>query len=511
MQLRSYQNHCVDATLNGFAEFRKQLIVCPTGGGKTVIFAELARRIQPKRTLVLAHREELINQAVEKIFKTTGLVAEVEMADMRASPFAPVIVASIQTMMNRLPKYAPDHFGLLIPDEAHHCISQSWQRVLNYFDPHADVVGVTATPDRGDKRNLGQYFENIAFEITLLELIKQGYLSPIKVKALPLQIDLSGVRQVAGDFSESDLGNVLAPYLRSIAKSIKEHAGNRKVLVFVPLIATSLEFVRICREEGLLAEHVDGNSPDRKAILKRFSRGETRLLSNAMLLTEGYDEPTIDCVVILRPTKSRPLYSQMVGRGTRLSENKSDLLLLDFLWMHEKHNLIRPAHLVATSDEIARAMTELMEKQAKGGCEVQEELDLLGLESTAKEEREQKLREELDAKAKRRAKTIDAMEFCLSLGDLDLAEYEPTMGWHEKPISDGQKQILERSGIDLSTVRGRGHASAMIDKIFARQRMKMATPKQVFWLRRMGHYAPESASFEEASEFLSQRWNKEAA
>lgn len=306
VELRDYQHAAIDATLKGFKDYRRQLLVAPTGSGKTIMFAALAKRLRPERTLILAHREELIEQAVDKIYTSTGIQAEVEKAERRASPDAPIVVASVQSMMQpkRLATWAPDHFGLVVCDEAHHAISDSWQRVLDHFD--AKVLGVTATPDRGDKKNLGKYFENVCHEINLFDLIKAGFLASISIRSIPVQIDLRDVRQVAGDFASDDLGDVLGPYLQTIACAIRDVASFRKVLVFLPLIATSKAFVEICQREGLAAEHIDGTSKDRADILARFARSEFDVLSNAMLLTEGFDDPNIDCIVILRPTRSRP-------------------------------------------------------------------------------------------------------------------------------------------------------------------------------------------------------------
>jgi superfamily II DNA or RNA helicase len=343
MQLRGYQETAVASILAGFQEFDRQLAVMPTGAGKTIVFSKLAEAMQPRRSLILAHREELIEQAVDKIAKSTGIFAQVEKAEQRASLMSPVVVASIQTLMGaqRRERWPRDHFAQIVVDEAHHALADSYQKVLRHFT--GKVLGVTATPDRGDKRNLGQYFENVAFEITMFDLIKQGYLSPVKVKALPVEIDLKNVKSVAGDYSADDLGTALTPYLRSIAKALRDHASFRKCLVFLPLIATSKTFTDICQQEGLSAAHIDGTSEDRKEILARFADGEFDILNNAMLLTEGYDDPSIDCIVVLRPTRSRSLYAQMVGRGTRVHPAKDDLLVLDFLWLHEKHNLVRPA------------------------------------------------------------------------------------------------------------------------------------------------------------------------
>jgi superfamily II DNA or RNA helicase len=500
MDLRPYQQQSVDAVLNGFDEYDRLLGVCPTGGGKTIIFAKLVQAFAPRRSLIFAHREELISQAVDKIQQATGLFAEVEKAERSASRDATVVVASIQTMMRRFQEWDPDHFDLIVCDEAHHSVSKSWQTALSHFT-RAKVLGVTATPDRGDKKNLGSYYESIAFEITLFDLIRQGFLSPIKVKALPLQIDLTNVRTIAGDFNEADLGDALAPYLKEIAHQLCAQAAERKTLVFVPLIATSKNFVDICRGLGIRAAHVDGMSADRRQILSDYRAGKYALLSNAMLLTEGYDEPSINCVTILRPTQSRPLYSQMVGRGTRIAPGKTDLLLLDFLWLHEKHNLIRPAHLIAKDADMAQAMTEMVERGAAWDAD-QSEFDLGELENSAREAREEKLRKELEAKAKRSARSVDALEYCLSIGNLDAADYEPTMAWHSQPITAGQKTTLENFGIDVETIKNKGHASALLSALMARRKMNMASPKQVHWLREKGHPNPETATADEASSYL---------
>ena len=288
--LRGYQVAAHEAILRGFAEYQRQLLVLPTGGGKTVVLAQLAATHQPRRTLVLAHREELIAQAVDKIRAVTGLTAEVEMADSRASMNASIVVASIQTLMRttRRERWPHDHFGLVVVDEAHHSLADSYLGTLRHFDEHAFVLGVTATPDRGDKKNLGRYYQNIAFEVTLLDLIRQNWLVPIRAKTIPLEIALNDVGTTAGDYNANDLGHVIGPYLERIADVVAEHA-HRKTLAFLPLVSLSRDFAALCCERGLCAEHVDGTSEDRAGILARFSRGETRVLTNAMLLTEGYD------------------------------------------------------------------------------------------------------------------------------------------------------------------------------------------------------------------------------
>lgn len=506
MTPRSYQLEIISGVKDGWKmNFRKQLVVSPTGSGKTCVFSWLAKDELPGRSLILAHREELIDQAIAKLFSATGIRAEKEKAEFTASLSASVVVASFQTVARRLDKWPRDHFSLVIADEAHHAISPSQQAVLKHFDEHAKVIGVTATPDRGDKKNLGQYFENIAKEIKLFDLIDDGYLSKITLRSIPIEIDLNGVRQTAGDFNEADLGHALEPYLDEIARSIKQHAGNRRTLAFLPLIATSRKFVEACRTAGLSAEHVDGESADRKEILQRFADWEFDVLSNAMLLTEGYDDPSIDCIVCLRPTRSRSLYAQICGRGTRIDSLKENLLLLDFLWLHSKLKICRPAHLIAQSEEEAEAITAIAQKQSAMPADLIEQLplDLQQLSGIATSEREENLRKRLEENRKKQGKYVSAEEFALQHHRLDVAEFEPVSAWHSLPVTEPQSRALKRAKIDPETVHGRGHASALLNVHFQNQTLVLASPQQRQKMRQMGYENADVATAAEARKFFS--------
>lgn len=500
--LRPYQTECVDSVLDNWKEFQKVLAVLPTGAGKTIIFSKVTERSLPGRTLILAHREELIEQAASKIHSSTGIVAEVEKAERKASLSANVVVASVQTLQGeRLKGWSQNHFARIVVDEAHHALSDTYQRILKHFCT-ARVLGVTATPFRGDKKNLGALFETVAYEIGLIDLIKQGYLSPIRIKSVPLQIDLNNVRTISGDYDLDQVDQALDPILTKAAAAISQEAANRKVLVFLPLRKTSQKFASILNEIGIPAKHVDGSSEDRKEILESFGNGDFQVLCNAMLLTEGYDEPSVDCVCILRPTKSQPLYAQMVGRGTRLNKGKKDCLLLDFLWLHEKHSLIRPAHLVAKSAEEAQFITEAIKK---GGAS---SVDLLDAQDQAEHDREAALKRELARQERKKAKTISIEELAVMLHDADLADWEPTMQWHELPPTEKQTEQLQRWKIDVSGIKTRGQASNLLDKLIRRSRFKLATPNQIKWLRRYGIPNPDQWSMEKASQFLDSKWGK---
>lgn len=516
LHLRDYQLSFNDKVMQAFRTYSKVLGVAPTGSGKTVMFADLAKRILPRKSLILAHRDELIDQAYNKIVRFAGIHPGVEKAERRASLEAEIIVSSIQSMANRKERFPRDHFALVIADEAHHSVSPQWQSVIEYFQ--SNLLGVTATPDRSDRRKLGNLFEYDDCVITLNELIDNGWLARIIIQSVPLKIDLNEVKTSHGDFQDYELGKAIEPYFEQIIKAIIEHARNRRSLIFVPTISTSQKFCEVAHDLGFDCRHIDGNSPDRKEILTRFRAFEFRGLSNAMLLTEGYDDPGIDCIVPLRPTQSRSFYTQMVGRGTRLLEGvvdgvesreerltriatsrKTDMLLLDFLWQHEKHNIIRPGNITATSPEIARDMQTKIEDG--------EQLDLMVLQGSVIAEREQKLLEELKAKKGRKQKMIDAVEFFLNVHQLDAAEYMPTMAWHEKPLLAFHISTLARLGFNPASITCVGHYAALMDVIHERRNSRMASPKQVALIRRMSlDDHPEQLTIEDATKIIGRKF-----
>jgi len=360
MELRPYQEAARSSIHSEWDQGRrKTLLVLPTGTGKTIVFAKIAEDVVKTggRVLILAHRGELLEQAADKIRKTTGLICSVEKAEESClGSFYMITVGSVQTLCRekRLHAFAPDYFHTIIIDEAHHALSETYQRILEYFSG-AHVLGVTATPDRGDMKNLGEFFDSLAYEYTLPQAIRDGFLCKIKAQTIPLQLDLSGVKMSAGDYQAGDVGNALDPYLGQIAREMSHYCQGRKTVVFLPLIATSRKFCQLLIDEGFRAAEVNGESSDRAEILADFEAGKYDVLCNSMLLTEGWDCPSVDCIVVLRPTQVRSLYCQMVGRGTRLAPDKDFLLLLDFLWMTERHELCRPAALIASNQETADA------------------------------------------------------------------------------------------------------------------------------------------------------------
>ena len=400
--------------------------------------------------------------------------------------------------MNQFPN---DYFNTIIIDEAHHCISDSYQKVLRHF-PDAEVLGVTATPDRGDMQNLGTVFESLAYEYTLPKAIKEGYLSPIKAVTIPLKIDMSAVGVQAGDFKSGDIATALDPYLESIAEEMEKYCSNKKTVVFLPLVKTSQKFRDILNNHGFKVAEVNGDSKDRAEILEAFDKDQYNVLCNSMLLTEGWDCPSVDCIVVLRPTKVRSLYCQMVGRGTRLSPetNKDHLLLLDFLWHTERHELCHPASLICESAEVAQKMTENMEKDA--GCVI----DIEEAEKTASEDvvaqREEALAKQLSEMKRRKKRLVDPLQFEMSIQAEDLSGYVPAFGWEMPPPSDGQKKTLEKLGILPDAIENAGKASKILDRLDKRRREGLTTPKQIRFLESRGFQHVGTWQFETAKNMI---------
>lgn len=505
MELRPYQAEAKQAIFDQWSSgVHKTLLVLPTGCGKTIVFAKVAEDCvtNGERVLILAHRGELLEQAADKIRRSTGLMSAVEKAESSClDSWFRVTVGSVQTMMRekRLAEFAPDYFQAIIIDEAHHCLSDSYQRVLDHF-PDAHVLGVTATPDRGDMRNLGQYFESLAYEYTLPKAIKEGYLSPIKAVTIPLKLDLTSVGVQSGDFKAGDLGTALDPYLYQIADEMAGYCQGRKTVVFLPLVKTSQKFRDILQDRGFRAAEVNGESKDRAEILAAFDRGDYDVLCNSMLLTEGWDCPSVDCIVVLRPTKIRSLYSQMVGRGTRLSPGKDHLLLLDFLWHTERHELCHPASLICENEEVARQMTQNLEEAAGVPVDIDE------AEKTASEDvvaqREEALAKQLSEMRRRKRKLVDPLQFEMSIQAEDLSGYVPSFAWEMAPPSEKQVQALERQGIFPDAVENTGKASLLLDRLAKRRQEGLTTPKQIRFLEGRGFRQVGTWQFDTAKNLI---------
>ncbi|MEG0146497.1 MAG: helicase-related protein, partial [Clostridia bacterium] len=262
-------------------------------------------------------------------------------------------------------------------------------------------------------------------------------------------------------------GTALDPYLYQIADEMVSNCTGRKSVVFLPLVATSQKMCAILNDKGLRAAELNGKSADRADVIAAFGRGDYDVLCNSMLLTEGWDCPSVDCVVVLRPTKVCSLYCQMVGRGTRLCPGKDHLLLLDFLWHTEKHELCRPAHLICDSDDVADRMTQNLEAASTmpgaGAVDIEDAKQVATDDVVAS--REDALAEALREMKHRKRKLVDPLQFEMSIQAEDLSGYVPAFGWEMGPASDKQRATLEKLGIFPDEITCSGKAAKILDRL----------------------------------------------
>ncbi len=355
LNLRPYQTEALMSVRDAYKAGKRRVIVSlPTGTGKTVVFAYFPAALKmKKRLLVLAHREELLLQAQEK-FRSIDpdLKVEIEQAGARASADARVVVASVPTLARnegaRLSRLQPDDFSIIVVDEAHHAVAPSYRRIFDHFGlfgPGATryLVGFTATPRRGDKQGLGEVFEEVCYARDMREMIAGRYLSPITGWRVDSDLSLDDVKIRHGDFVESQLARVVNTPLRNklLVKAYRDFAHGRRTIVFCVDVAHAKDVHLTFTEAGIRTAAVWGELPreERRATLARFSAGKIDVVTNCNLLTEGFDEPRVDCVILARPTRSKLLYAQMVGRGTRLHPDKVDLMVIDVADNSRTHQL----------------------------------------------------------------------------------------------------------------------------------------------------------------------------
>lgn len=505
MTLRPYQQGARENVHSEWEAGRlRTLTVLPTGTGKTIVFSAVAEdQVRAgDRVLILAHRGELLDQAAEKLKKSTGLGCAVEKAESSClNSWYRVTVGSVQSLQRpqRLEKFPHDYFGTIIIDEAHHAITDGYRRILDWFGG-ARVLGVTATPDRGDMRNLGEVFDSLAYEYKLTDAIRDGYLCRILAQTIPLKLDISTVGMSGGDYSAGELGSALDPYLDQIASEMSDRCKDRRTVVFLPLIKTSQKFRDILNAHGFFAAEVNGQSADRAQILADFSAGKYNVLCNSMLLTEGWDCPGVDCVVVLRPTKVRSLYSQMVGRGTRICDGKKDLLLLDFLWLTDRHELCRPADLVCEDHAVAQQMTDNL---AAAGCPEDIEEAAAQASEDVVAQREESLAKQLAEQRRKKARLVDPLQYEMSIQAEDLSGYVPSFGWEAGPPSAEQSAALEKAGILPDAVDCAGKASLLLDRLAKRRAEGLTTPKQIRCLERYGFRHVGTWSFDAARNMIN--------
>jgi superfamily II DNA or RNA helicase len=355
IDLRSYQTEALTRVKDAYKNGKRRVLVSlPTGTGKTVVFGHFPAVFRmKKRLLVLAHREELLLQAEQKFRSISPeLKVAIERAEERATDDAQVVIASVPTLARsdggRLSRFNADDFSIIVVDEAHHAVAESYRRIFDYFGLFKPgnaryLVGFTATPRRGDNQGLGSVFEDVCYAQDLRQMIAEGYLCPIRGWRVDTGVSLDGVKVRHGDFVESQLAHAVNTPARNklVTTSYMRLSSRRSAIVFCVDVQHAKDVCASFVDVGIRAEAVWGEMPreDRRRTLARFSAGEISVLTNCNLLTEGFDEPRVDCVLMARPTKSKLLYAQMVGRGTRLHPEKKDLMVVDVSDNSKTHKL----------------------------------------------------------------------------------------------------------------------------------------------------------------------------
>ena len=454
-----------------------------TGSGKTPTAIAIMAAL-PGPALVLAHREELLTQAAEKM-AAFGIEPELEKAEARASLSAPVVLGSVQSLHNtRLARFPVDHFRFIWIDECQHAPAVSYRTILEH-NPSAKVFGCTATLDRLDGEGYEEIFEKVSFEKSLSELIRERWLTRLMVRTLPVRIDLRRVRRTAGDFNVADLALAIGQEVEKAADQIVKNIVDRnKVLAFTPTIAEAQILAGLCAARGIAAEYVSGGCSDRKEKITRFKDGDTKLLANCMVLTEGFDCPAIDTIVLLRPTQSRALLCQQVGRVTRLWPGKEVGLILDFFWLTARHKLCAPADLDGVEKEPSPEAAEL-----EPGRERRSLWEKLRLEGAQQEREFDPLANQPSDPFNIDAWLARAPVFC-----------DPYL--RSTPTAK-QLESLGRLGLDPRLLSNRGLVNGAFDMLKFRWSRRLATVKQARLLERRGHPNPWQVPFELVNEELS--------
>ncbi len=359
--LRDYQLEAVEQILENYKKcVERQLIVLPTGSGKTIIMAELAKRMG-KRTLLLAHREELISQAILK-FKLVwpDVDCGICMADQNEYERF-VVMGSVQSCYReeRLALLKNQNFELLLIDEAHHASASSYQMIIEALGFSASsaskklMVGVTATPMRSDAKELGNIFDKQVYNVPIGSMMQQGYLSPVTGRRILTKTSLKGVHTKSGDFAVGELSEVINTPERNqlVASSYLKYAKDRKGVVFCCDVQHCKDLAEAFQQTEITAKAIYGDmdSLERKDTLTGLKNGQIQVVTSCGVLTEGFDEPTVNCIAMARPTKFKGLYIQCIGRGLRIHPSKADCLVLDF--SDEGHNLETIASLSKTIPE----------------------------------------------------------------------------------------------------------------------------------------------------------------
>ena len=384
MTLRPYQSKLIgDIYSQWQAGHRRVLAQLPTGGGKTHIFSHISSA-HSGRSLILAHREELITQAADKLHQATGESVGIIKAGYEFEPHRRLQVASVQSLINRLDHTGP--FDLVVTDEAHHGTAATYQSILSHYSSAAQL-GVTATPIRSDGSGFRDVFDSLVCGPTTGDLIKQGHLCHYRLIADATQMSTTGVRSFAGEYNQRQLAaaNDAIELAGSIVGSYQERAMGKRAIVFAINCDHSRAIASAYNAAGIPAVHLDGNSSpeERRAALAAFAAGDLKVLSNCALFTEGFDLPSIEVVQIAKPTKSLSLWLQMLGRGLRTATGKEEAILIDHTNNWQRlGSPVRPRIWTLDGVEVEPRQ---MKRGPNGEVEESEPLIVMETEATLKE------------------------------------------------------------------------------------------------------------------------------
>lgn len=514
LQLRPYQTDALAAVLDVAARGQRRLLIAlPTGTGKTVIFSQLIAQ-RPGRALVLVHRDELLQQAYAKLKEIRPTLSLGLIKAERDEHDADCVLASVQTLSRvaRLRRLTPD-FATLVIDEAHHAVADSYRRILQYCGAFsADgplTLGVTATPRRSDQVGLDAVFEEMVFHKPLLSMIEAGYLADLRALQVTLKVDFHQLHTRAGDVVDREVEHLLleADAPTHLLQAYLAYAPERKALLFTPTVQLAHTIAAVFRQAGVAAEALDGALPlaERRALLQRLHTGATRVVANCGVLTEGYDEPSIDCVILARPTRSATLFTQMIGRGTRRYPGKADCLVIDVVGASTRHDLMSVASLTGLPVTALQAGASVAEAAA---------------ERTVEDERQRRQGAVV-------ARTVDLFSrrtlhwlpidggFTLSLGQegwlvlTPEAEQDGTH-WRATVVAPDGARLLLASGLSLAYAQGaaedfvRDLGVQVLSDPQAAWRRRPASDKQRWLLRKLRLPSQDDLTAGEASDLIAQ-------
>lgn len=489
--LRPYQKDAKEKIKEAFSEFDRVLIILGTSLGKTIIFNSLAEEYikEGKRVLVLAHRDELLGQAAEKMREFNNIEHTLIKANEKTDHTKLYHVGSVQSLCkeSRLNKYPADYFSLLVIDESHHTQAQTYRTIIDHFKG-AKVLGVTATP--GEESKLAGIFQTTAFNYPMEEAIKDGWCARVIQRTASISVDLSHIKNVAGDFAVGELDEAVVKKISEVADYIKKHLQYRKkIMIFTPRIASAQIMASLLRENGLDADYVCGVSKDRQEKLERFKNGDLRIIASSSLLLEGYDNPAVDCIINLRPTQSEILMKQMLGRGTRLFKGKDNLLVVDLLWGTKKE-ILNACDSFARTTSVASSMKSFLTIHTNKSYDLSdlEKYIYLVMGNIAIKENARLIA----VKDMTSRGLIDYRTFAFITDNWAILGHNDIYDWQKLSITEKQKEFLElKCGISAKGMT-KGLASAIINAILKRIDSKLCTIKQMLFLAKRGCFDKSS-------------------